>query len=124
MFSLIDVGERAGSGLCDLYNNWKKFGYNTPVLCETVDPDRISLTLEIEIDSNHDSNERNNGSNLTENEAKVIAILRRNNSVSASEISKEIGLSVSTVNRVYRTLKNKGYITREGKTRGKWIVLQ
>ena len=59
MFSLIDVGERSGSGLCDLYNNWKEFGYKTPVLCETVDPDRISLTLEIEIDSNPDRNDSN-----------------------------------------------------------------
>lgn len=138
MFSLIDVGERSGSGLCDLYNNWKEFGYKTPELRETVDPDRVSLTLEIEIDSNHDSsdsnhdsndrnndsNDRNNDSNLTENEAQVIAILRKDSSVSAARVSKETGLSVSTVNRIYKSLKNKGYIARERSTRGKWTVLK
>ena len=131
MFSLIDVGERAGSGLCDLYNNWKEFGYRTPVLREEVDPDRISLTLEIEIDSNRDSNgsnfdgnERNNDSDLTESESKVIAILRKDCSISATQVSEETGLSVSTVNRVYKSLKSKNYITREGKTRGKWLILK
>lgn len=122
MFSLIDVGERSGSGLCDLFNNWKEFGFKTPVLCETVDPDRISLTLEIEIDSNrdrndskHDSNERNDNSNLTENEAKVITILRRDGSVSALQVSEETGISAASVNRVYKSLKNKAYRFKEAR---------
>lgn len=127
MFSLIDVGERSGSGLCDLYNTWKEFGFKTPALLEAVDPDRITLTLQIELDSNHDrndSNERNDDSNLTENEAKVLAVLRRDSGLSATQVAEETGLSVSTVNRVYKNLKNKEYITRKNQTRGKWIVLK
>lgn len=149
MFSLIDVGERAGSGLCDLYHNWQEYGYRTPILRETIDPDRISLILEIGIDRNdsnhdrndrnhdsvhdrndsnygstHDRNERNEDRDLTESEGKVIAVLRRDNRVSASQVSKETGLSVSTVNRAYRSLKIKGYIAREGNTYGKWILLK
>ena len=53
-------------------------GFKKPELQERVDPDRITLTLEIEIDSNRESNESNDDSNLTENEAKVIAVLRQN----------------------------------------------
>ena len=62
MFSLIKVGERSGQGLCDVYSVWDKNGFKKPELIETVDPDRITLTLAIEIDSNrdrNDSNERN-----------------------------------------------------------------
>lgn len=118
MFSLISVGERAGSGLCDLYSNWKKCGYKTPELCETVNPDRVSLTLEIEI-------EHKGETLLTNSEAKVLAVLRANNSASASQVARETGLSVSTITRAYKGLKSKGYIVREGNnTLGKWIILK
>lgn len=124
MFSLIKVGERSGQGLCDVYSNWETNGFKKPELQETVDPDRITLTLEIEIDSNRESNESNDDSNLTENEAKVIAVLRKNSSLNATQVAAETGLSVSTVNRVYKSLKNKNYIARESLTRGKWIILK
>ena len=124
MFSLIKVGEQSGQGLCDVYSNWETNGFKKPELQETVDPDRITLTLEIEIDSNRESNESNDDSNLTENEVKVIAVLRKNSSLNATQVAAETGLSVSTVNRVYKSLKNKNYIARESLTRGKWIILK
>lgn len=124
MFSLIKVGERSGQGLCDVYSNWEINGFKKPELQETVDPDRITLTLEIEIDSNHENNESNDDSDLTENEVKVIAVLRKNSSLNATQVAVETGLSVSTVNRVYKSLKHKNYIARENLTRGKWIILK
>ena len=124
MFSLIKVGERSGQGLCDVYNNWEINGFKKPELQETTAPDRITLTLEIEIDSNRESNDSNDDSNLTENEARVITVLRKNSSLNATQVAAETGLSVSTVNRVYKSLKNKNYIARESLTRGKWIILK
>ena len=107
MFSLIKVGERSGQGLCDVYNNWEINGFKKPELQETTAPDRITLTLEIEIDSNRESNDSNDDSNLTENETRVITALRKNSSLNATQVAAETGLSVSTVNRVYKSLKNK-----------------
>ncbi|WP_285825967.1 ATP-binding protein [Schaedlerella arabinosiphila] len=124
MFSLIKVGERSGQGLCDVYNNWEINGFKKPELQETTAPDRITLTLEIEIDSNRESNDSNDDSNLTENETRVITALRKNSSLNATQVAAETGLSVSTVNRVYKSLKNKNYIARESLTRGKWIILK
>ena len=124
MFSLIKVGERSGQGLCDVYNNWEINGFKKPGLQETTAPDRITPTLQIEIDSNRESNDSNDDSNLTENEARVITALRKNSSLNATQVAAETGLSVSTVNRVYKSLKNKNYIARESLTRGKWIILK
>ena len=124
MFSLIKVGERSGQGLCDVYNNWEINGFKKPELQETTAPDRITLTLEIEIDSNRESNDSNDDSNLTENETRVITALRKNSSLNATQVAAETGLSVSTVNRVYKSLKNKNYIARESLTRGKWNILK
>ena len=51
IFTLINVGERSGTGLCDVYNIWEDSGFRRPELIETVDPDRITLSLEIKLDS-------------------------------------------------------------------------
>lgn len=87
-------------------------------------PDRITLTLEIEIDSNRESNDSNDDSNLAEKEARVITALHKNSNLNATQVAAETGLSVFTVNRVYKSLKNKNYIARESLTRGKWIILK
>lgn len=134
MFSLIEVGERSGSGLCNIFHTWNENGYKRPSITETLDPDRITITLQIEIDSNgsnherndskSESNERNHESNLSENEMRVFEVLCRNNGLSAGQVAAQTGLSVSTVNRIYKSLKAKSYIMRNGKTRGKWVILK
>lgn len=47
MFSLIDVGERSGSGLCNLYHIWVTSGHPRPQIQETLDPDRVRLVLKL-----------------------------------------------------------------------------
>lgn len=136
MFSLIDVGERSGSGLCDVFHNWRQNGYKQPSIVETLNPDRITLTLELETessdsnsdrdDSNIDSNDSNHDrieSTLSVNERNVLNTLRTNPSLTANQIAKVCSISVSTVNRVLKLLRQKSYIERSGATRGKWIIL-
>lgn len=36
----------------------------------------------------------------------------------------EMKVSVSTINRVYKSLKRKSYIARDNQTRGEWIILK
>lgn len=45
MFNLIDVGERAGSGIPNIFSVWKKQGWSAPVISESFEPDRITLSL-------------------------------------------------------------------------------
>lgn len=47
MFNLIDVGERAGSGIPNIFNIWKKQGWSVPIINESFEPDRITLSLPI-----------------------------------------------------------------------------
>ena len=77
MFALINVGERSGTGLCDVYHVWEENGFKKPDLIESVDPDRITLTLQIELDGNRDGNDGNDG-NLTKNELLVLQIISEN----------------------------------------------
>ena len=48
LFSLIDVGERSGTGLCNLYGIWNEAGAAVPKVEETFDPDQIIVTIDVE----------------------------------------------------------------------------
>ena len=45
MFNLIDIGERAGSGIPNIFRVWREQGWTAPVISESFDPDRIMLSL-------------------------------------------------------------------------------
>ncbi len=122
---MIDIGER--SGLCDLFHIWEANGYKEPIIRESLNPDRITLTLQIEIDSNErnsDRYERKNDKNLSKNETLVLNALHSDNCLSAAQVSLKTGLSISTVNHIYKNLKTKEYIARNGSTRGRWEILK
>ena len=47
MFNLIDIGERAGSGIPNIFHVWNEQNCGSPSIKETLEPDRIILTLPI-----------------------------------------------------------------------------
>lgn len=47
MFSIIGIGERAGSGLMSIGSAWKESNLSAPILSEQFNPDRTSLTLSL-----------------------------------------------------------------------------
>lgn len=46
MFNMIGIGERAGSGIPDIYQVWESEGWSMPVVEESYNPDRTRLSLE------------------------------------------------------------------------------
>ncbi|MCD8011496.1 MAG: AAA family ATPase, partial [Lachnospiraceae bacterium] len=48
MFNLINIGERAGSGVPDIYSVWNDQGWQEPLVEEQYGPDRTILTLSLE----------------------------------------------------------------------------
>ncbi|GHT41532.1 transcriptional regulator [Bacteroidia bacterium] len=57
MFALIDIGERAGSGLFNIHSVWHDAGWADPILSENYDPDRTILTVEAEFEEGEDDEE-------------------------------------------------------------------
>jgi len=45
MFNLIGIGERAGSGVPDIFATWENEGWDSPIVEEQYNPDRTVLTL-------------------------------------------------------------------------------
>ena len=46
MFNLINIGERSGSGVPNIFNTWEEQGWREPVIEERFDPDRTILYLQ------------------------------------------------------------------------------
>lgn len=46
MFNMIGIGERAGSGIPDIYQVWENEGWAAPVVEGSYNPDRTRLSLE------------------------------------------------------------------------------
>lgn len=45
MFNLVDIGERAGSGIPSIFSIWRKQGWPAPKITETFEPERITVRL-------------------------------------------------------------------------------
>ena len=55
MFNMIGIGERAGSGIPDIYQVWENEGWPMPVVEESYNPDRTRLSLEFKKQANKTS---------------------------------------------------------------------
>ncbi len=148
MFNLIDVGERSGSGLCDLYDIWKTNGFPRPILTESFDPDRTSLTLDFS--SSHDGYEMDvegdvpmvcespvsyaavsrrrvvadeklvldDSVRLSKSARLILDVLRKEPSSSAKSVAELLGLSARGVEKNIKKMKELGLVSRIGPDKG------
>lgn len=131
MFSLIKVGERSGMGLCDLYTNWKNSGYEKPALVESIEPDRITLTLQIETEKSNVANVANNVTNVvnvsefSDTDKGVFAFVSAHKNASTKEIAETLGYNVRAVQRSVKELEKCGLIKKAGTRKNiEWIILK
>ena len=63
MFNMIGIGERAGSGVPDIFAVWESQGWKEPTVDEQYNPDRTILTLSFEKNKRKEQAERTSGKN-------------------------------------------------------------
>lgn len=56
---LIDIGERAGRGVSNIFNTWEDEGYELPEIIEEFNPDRTKLILSFEKKAEEKIGEKN-----------------------------------------------------------------
>lgn len=141
MFNIIGIGERAGSGVPDIFDVWKSQGWETPVIEEQYNPDRTILILSF---VQKQLSQGNNGSKIKKEpikepinepinstgyektllEKRIIDILVMNSNISQPQMAEIIGVSLSSVKRTIKKMVESGQIKHEGsKKSGRWIVL-
>ena len=84
MFNLINIGERSGSGVPNIFNTWEDEGWKEPLIEERFDPDRTILTLEFIEKQAKKASEESKRRKQAKNESK-----RRKQAKKASEERKQ-----------------------------------
>ena len=93
MFNMIGIGERAGSGIPDIYQVWENEGWPMPVVEESYNPDRTRLSLEFSKKQAIKTSDKNKLRKTQEKEELIREYLRQNGLSKTSEIAEYIELS-------------------------------
>ena len=102
MFNLINIGERAGSGVPNIFNVWADEGWEEPIIEERFDPDRTVLSLSFvkkQAKKTSDkkqakkTSDKKQAKKTKENIAKIRLYLEQNGESKTSDIAEYIGLS-------------------------------
>lgn len=128
MFNLINVGERAGSGIPSIYSVWKKQGWAEPVLREEYSPDRISLSLVFEKAAIKTSDKKT----ATKTSGKITALhkeaiinhLTENVSATSVELADLLNLKQARVREILAELIVEGYVVAMGQNRNRTYQLK
>ena len=91
MFNLIDIGEHAGSGVPNIFNVWEDEGWEEPVIGESFDPDRTSLTLRF-VKKQAIKNRRKK---TDKNMEKIRLYLQKHETAKTRDNAGSLGLSVA-----------------------------
>ena len=132
MFNLINIGDRAGSGIPNIFDVWQNEGWERPVLTELFNPDRTILTLVMmaekseTIIENNRVNDRVNDRvtiRINKSQKKILELMMVNSHITAKMLSAEIGISERNIRTNITKLRKAGLVERIGADKsGGWIV--
>lgn len=108
MFNLIDIDERAGSGIPNIYSVWKNQNLNEPEITKSFLPERITLSLSIK-----KIGDKKSAINET-NKTRIIEYLTEHISAKSSEIADYLGLKNSRTRYYLKELIADEIIVTEG----------
>jgi len=114
MFSLIGAVERAGSGLYRIMEIWSRNGFEAPVIEESMNPPKVTVTLSMRVDPK---------TSAVSDEEKIFRLMAADGGISIERVSKETGIPKSKVEAAVKRLRETGRLERAGgKKGGHWII--
>lgn len=96
MFNLINIGERAGSGVPNIFNVWNDEGFVEPEIEERFDPDRTILTL---------SFAKKQAKKTKENIEMIKKYLEEHGESKTNDIAEHINLSPARTRALLKEIK-------------------
>ena len=141
MFNMINVGERAGSGVPNILQIWDNEDWIEPVIDEQFDPDRTILKLSFikrnSLGGEHLTQESTQATqdptqggketltvySLPEFDLAIISLMKKAPTISQTAMAISLNANINTLKYHVLKLKEKGVIEREGSSqKGRWIV--
>ena len=128
MFNLINVGERAGSGIPNIFSVWKKQGWNEPVLTEELAPERIMLSLPLEKGTIKKSDKKGTiktgGKISAHHKAAIIQYLTEHVSATSAELAALLGIQPPRVRKLLAELQTEDFVVAQGANRNRTYKLK
>ena len=130
MFNLIDIGERAGSGIPNIFRVWREEGWTAPEITEQLEPERTTLTLTFEKKEKIGDKkpaikigDKKSAINIKMKET-IIEYLTDHAEDKASSIADYIGLKPSRTRDYLNELITEGVVVAEGGNRNRTYKLK
>jgi len=121
MFSLINVGERAGGGIPDMVRKWTKVGYERPILSEEVDPERSTIVLPLRKTKAAEDGRTEKAQlqghrqvHLTKNQQMALDLAQSQGRVTTAILAQEAGISKQTASRTLKYLSDSELLSWHG----------
>ena len=127
MFYLVNIGERAGSGIPNIYSVWTRQGWLPPTIEERFSPERITLSLPLRKACGNQSAIKISGKKATIGMMKkqlIIEYLTDHASAKASEISEYIGLKPSRARDYLKSLIQDEIVVIDGSGKNRTYKLK
>lgn len=126
MFNMIGIGERAGSGVPDIFAVWKSQGWEPPTVDEQYNPDRTMLTLSF-VNESAESAEKSAESaeyteGLTNRQKEILSLMENGREYSAKEISEICGLQGSRTRQLLKQLVDMGKLKATADTKNRRYI--
>ena len=125
MLNLIDIGERAGSGIPNIFRVWREQGWVMPEITEQLEPERITLSLTFQKAS--DKKRAIKASSTTiygRQKQSVIEYLTREIQADCKTIAELLGISSPRARAVLAKMAKEDIIVPEGGNRNRTYKLK
>ena len=128
MFNLINIGERAGSGVPNIFNVWEDEGWEEPVIEERFDPDRTVLSLSFKKKVAEKSGEKKVAEKSGEKKVTkktqqkyeaILNAMQPEQWYKASEFERVVDVKESRIKVLLKNLVEQGLLESTGSTKGK-----
>ena len=128
MFNLIDIGERAGSGIPNIFRVWREEGWTAPEITEQLEPERTTLTLLFSKSDDKKVTIKSDDKKATiksmRQKEEIINYLTDHISAKNSDIAALLGVKSTRVKKLLSELITEGVVVAEGGNRNRTYKLK
>ena len=120
-FNLINVGERSGRGVYEIFQVWAGMGWDAPALSEVLDFDRTSLTLPITKAAIKRDDKKETIKTKRQKDS-ILLYMKDNRSITTSDAATLLHVGITRAKTLLRQLEDAGMITAQGEYKNRRYV--
>ena len=128
MFNLIDIGERAGSGIPNIFRVWREQGWASPEITEQLKPERTTLTLPLSKNGGKKtkikSGDKKTKMESAQQKEEIIVYLTDHISAKSAEIAELLSVRNTRAKKLLSELTAEEIVVAEGGNRNRTYKLK